>query len=94
MKDLDDLVPIANTPDIARFMTHTFPQPYTRGKNIAGVMVTAIQQIIPLEFAACSINGIFARIFGPNIASQKTIEKAGFVLEGHFEKTIFSISMT
>ena len=32
---------------------------------------------------------IFARPFGTNIASQKVLEKTGFVLEAKFEKTFY-----
>lgn len=35
------------------------------------------------------INPIYAIPFGTNISSQKALEKAGFILEGKFEKTIF-----
>lgn len=35
------------------------------------------------------INRIFARPFQTNIASQKVIEKCGFILEGTLLKTIF-----
>ena len=40
-------------------------------------------------FKTYDINRIFARPYGTNIASQRVPEKAGFKLEGRFEKTIF-----
>jgi ribosomal-protein-alanine N-acetyltransferase len=40
-------------------------------------------------FKTYDITRIFARPFGTNKASQRVLEKAGFILEGKFEKTIF-----
>jgi RimJ/RimL family protein N-acetyltransferase len=40
------------------------------------------------------INRIFARPFGTNIASQKVLEKTGFVLEANFEKTFYKMVNT
>ena len=40
-------------------------------------------------FKNFDIERIFARPFGTNIASQRVLEKAGFVLEAKFEKTFF-----
>lgn len=60
-------------------------QPYW-GKNI---MTNAILKMVEYGFDTFDINRIFARPFGPNIASQKVLEKAGFTLEAKLEKTIF-----
>ena len=54
-----------------------------------GIAVEAIRQITEYGFANLDCLRIFARIFGNNIASQKAIQKAGFVLEGKYDKTIF-----
>ncbi|MES2513561.1 MAG: GNAT family protein [Bacteroidota bacterium] len=54
-----------------------------------GIVVNAINQITKIGFNDMDIIRIFARIYGSNIPSQKVIEKAGFKLEGTFEKTIF-----
>ena len=54
-----------------------------------GIITNAIKQIIEFGFKTYDINRIFARPYGTNIGSQKVLEKAGFVLEGRFEKTIF-----
>ncbi len=54
-----------------------------------GIMTKAIQQMVKYGFANFEINRIYAIPFGSNIASQKALEKAGFKLEGRFEKTIF-----
>ena len=40
-------------------------------------------------FKNFDLTRIFARPYGTNAASQKVLEKAGFVLEGRFEKTLF-----
>lgn len=60
-------------------------EPYW-GKGIAG---KAIPQIIEYGFQNMDIVRIFARIFGTNIASQKVVEKCGFILEGKYEKTLY-----
>lgn len=54
-----------------------------------GIITEAIKQMITFGFRTYEINRIFARPFGTNIASQKALEKAGFILEGHFEKTLY-----
>lgn len=54
-----------------------------------GIITRAIPQIIDFAFATYPINRLFARPFESNIASQKVLEKNGFVLEARFENTIF-----
>ena len=54
-----------------------------------GIVLDAISQIVPIGFTNLDITRIFARIYGTNIPSQKVITKAGFILEGKYEKTIF-----
>jgi RimJ/RimL family protein N-acetyltransferase len=54
-----------------------------------GIITKAIIEIVNYGFITFDINRIFARPFGTNIGSQKVLEKAGFTLEGKFEKTIF-----
>jgi len=54
-----------------------------------GIMTKAVKAMIKYGFDAWDINRIFARPFGENIGSQKVLEKAGFVLEARFEKTLF-----
>ncbi|MBI3519973.1 MAG: GNAT family N-acetyltransferase [Bacteroidetes bacterium] len=54
-----------------------------------GISTEAIRQIVHYGFKNLDIVRIFARIYGTNIASQKVIEKAGFKLEGKYEKTLF-----
>lgn len=50
-----------------------------RGK---GIMTEAIRQLVQLGFAEFpEITRIYAIPFGSNVASQKALEKAGFVLE-------------
>ncbi len=53
-----------------------------------GIVTKAIIQVLEFAFKTYDINRVFARPFGTNIASQKVLEKAGFVLEGRFEKTL------
>ncbi len=54
-----------------------------------GIITKAIIQMVAYGFTTWDFNRIFARPFGTNIASRKVLEKAGFILEGRFEKTFF-----
>ncbi len=54
-----------------------------------GIITNAIVQITGPAFQTLDIDRIFARPFGTNKGSQKALEKAGFILEGRFEKTYF-----
>jgi len=54
-----------------------------------GIITGAIKQMIEYGFTNFDINRIFARPFGTNIASQKVLEKTGFLLEATFDKTYF-----
>lgn len=54
-----------------------------------GIMTQAVERMVQYGFEHLDVNRIFARPFGINIASQRVLEKAGFVLEGRFEKTLF-----
>ncbi|SRR5258705_13468987 len=54
-----------------------------------GIMSKAIIQMVDYGFQTWDINRIFARPFGTNIASQKALEKAGFIMEGRFEKSFY-----
>ena len=54
-----------------------------------GIITKAIVQMVDYGFKNVDITRIFARPYGTNEASQRVLEKAGFVLEGRFEKTLF-----
>lgn len=54
-----------------------------------GIMTKAISEMIIYGFKNFDINRIFARPFGTNFASQKVLEKAGFVIEAHLHETFF-----
>jgi [ribosomal protein S5]-alanine N-acetyltransferase len=54
-----------------------------------GIITATIVQMVDYGFKNWDINRIYARPFGYNIASQRALEKAGFVLEARLEKTIF-----
>jgi ribosomal-protein-alanine N-acetyltransferase len=54
-----------------------------------GIVARAIVQIVEYGFMNFDIIRIFARPYGTNTASQRVLEKAGFTLEGKFEKTLF-----
>lgn len=54
-----------------------------------GIVTKAIAEMVDYGFTTWDIDRIFARPFGTNIASQRVLEKAGFVLEGKFKNTLF-----
>jgi RimJ/RimL family protein N-acetyltransferase len=54
-----------------------------------GIISKAIREIIPWAFKTYDITRIYARPFGSNIASQKVLEKAGFILEAKIKENIF-----
>jgi len=54
-----------------------------------GIMSGAVKQAVNVAFDTFAIDRVFARPFGTNLASQKVLEKNGFVLEGRFEKVLF-----
>lgn len=54
-----------------------------------GIITKAINQMVDFAFNTYDINRVFARPFGTNKASQRVLEKAGFLLEGRLEKVLF-----
>lgn len=53
-----------------------------------GIITKAIKETLNFAFKTYDIDRVFARPFGTNVASQRVLEKAGFKLEGKFEKTL------
>lgn len=54
-----------------------------------GIMTQAIVQMATYGFATFDLDRIYARPFGPNLGSQRALEKAGFTLEARFANTVF-----
>lgn len=54
-----------------------------------GIMTRAVRRMVRYGFRNFQIDRIFARPYGSNKASQRVLEKCGFILEGRFEKTLF-----
>ena len=54
-----------------------------------GIISKAIPLMINYTFENFDFNRIFARPYGHNIASQKALEKSGFILEAHLKDTFF-----
>lgn len=52
-----------------------------------GIITKCIPKIVEYGFSTFDIDRIFARPFGTNIASQKALEKCGFIFEGRFKNT-------
>jgi [ribosomal protein S5]-alanine N-acetyltransferase len=138
--DAEALVPLANDPYIARYLSHVFPQPYTRadadrwireqgntetvgqfaievGSELAGgigfiigsgerigtaslgywlgrrywgkgVMSEAVQAATKWAFETLRVRRIWANVMGPNVASMRVLEKAGYQLEGKMNLAI------
>ncbi len=54
-----------------------------------GIISQAIPLMVDHAFKTFDITRVFARPFGRNLASQRVLEKAGFVLEARLKNTIF-----
>ncbi len=54
-----------------------------------GYITQAIKLIVKYGFENFDIERIFAKPFGSNKASQKVLEKSGFIFEAQLSKTIF-----
>jgi len=54
-----------------------------------GIMARAITQMCETGFEDLELERIYARPFAENTAARKTLEKAGFQLEGIFKKSIY-----
>ncbi|KAF5059517.1 Acetyltransferase (GNAT) domain protein [anaerobic digester metagenome] len=53
-----------------------------------GIMTAAIRRMVDYGFKTFDITRIYARPFGTNLASQRVLEKAGFIPEVRFEKVL------
>lgn len=54
-----------------------------------GIITQAVKEIVRIGFEQFPIDRIYARPFGKNVASQKVLEKSGFILEARFHNTIW-----
>ncbi|MBB1284151.1 GNAT family N-acetyltransferase [Flavisolibacter sp. BT320] len=54
-----------------------------------GIISKAIHQMVNFAFDTYDISRVFARPFGTNLASQRVLEKNGFLQEGRFEKVLY-----
>lgn len=53
-----------------------------------GIITQVVIQTVEFGFQTYPIHRIFARPFGSNIASQRVLEKSGFILEARLKNTI------
>ncbi len=53
-----------------------------------GIISEAISRVVEYGFKTWDINRIFARPYGTNLASQRVLEKNGFVLEARYRGTL------
>ena len=58
-----------------------------------GIITKAIAQMTEYAFKTFDISRIYARPFGNNFASQRVLEKSGFVLEARISQNIFKNSV-
>lgn len=54
-----------------------------------GIMTKAVRQMVNFAFETYPIQRVYARPFGTNLASQRVLEKAGFILEAKLPKTLY-----
>ncbi|QJD80211.1 GNAT family N-acetyltransferase [Spirosoma rhododendri] len=54
-----------------------------------GIISAAIKRAVDVAFETYDIDRIFARPFGTNVASQRVLQKNGFVLEAQFRGTLY-----
>ena len=54
-----------------------------------GIITEAIKQMVEYGFKTFDITRIYATPFGRNVASQRVLEKVGFILEARLVETIF-----
>ena len=54
-----------------------------------GIVTGAVGEMVDIAFRDPGIERLFARPFGTNKASQKVLEKNGFILEARFYGTLF-----
>lgn len=54
-----------------------------------GIMTRAIREMLAYGFRTFDVTRIFARPFGTNGASQRVLEKAGFLFEARFPKALY-----
>ena len=54
-----------------------------------GIMSAAVKEVVNYGFNTFKINRIYARPFGTNQGSKRVLQKAGFNLEGTFEKALY-----
>ncbi len=138
--DADPLVPLANDPYVARYLSPVFPQPYTRGDaerwlrqqadsetlgqfaievegELAGgigflagtgeragtaslgywlgkrfwgrgIATEATRAATDWAFETLRVRRVWANVMGPNLASARVLEKAGFTLEARMHNAI------
>jgi ribosomal-protein-alanine N-acetyltransferase len=53
-----------------------------------GIITNAVREMIEWAFQNLSINRVFARPYGSNLASQRVLDKLGFVKEAQISKNI------
>ena len=54
-----------------------------------GIITAVVTQMVDFAFRTYDIDRVYARPFGTNIASQRVLEKAGFVLEARIKDAIY-----
>lgn len=54
-----------------------------------GIMTLAVREAVGYAFSTFDIDRVYAKIFGSNKASQRVLEKNGFIAEARFSKTVF-----
>lgn len=53
-----------------------------------GVVTSAVRKVVEITFETTNLIRIYARVFAPNVASVRVLEKAGFELEGRLRNAV------
>ena len=54
-----------------------------------GIVTDAVSQLVRVGFETFRMHRIYAEVFSPNLASQRVLEKNGFVREGCFREAVY-----
>ena len=53
-----------------------------------GIMTSAVSELVKIGFEDFDMHRIYAEVYAPNLASQRVLEKNGFVREGCFREAV------
>ena len=54
-----------------------------------GIMTRAVREVVEYAFRTFDVDRVYAKTFGSNRASQRVLEKNGFIAEVRYSKTVY-----